>query len=63
MWTATLVIGAVCVLGRAEDHEDDELLLDVVEPVFHVRADEHHRSGLHGAILAADPDPPRPETT
>src|SRR4029079_9897070 len=39
---ARLVVDAVGVLGRPEDHEDDELLLDLVEPMGHVRTDEDH---------------------
>ena len=40
-----LVIDPMGVLGGAEDHEHDELVLDVVEPVRHVGADEHDRAG------------------
>ncbi len=52
---AALVIDAVGVLGRAECDEDDELLLDVVEPVLHVRADEDDGAGRDRPILLADP--------
>ena len=51
MGPAALVIDPVGVLGRSEDHEHDVLLLDVVEAVLDVRADEDHGPRLDRPIL------------
>jgi glucose/arabinose dehydrogenase len=55
---AALMVGAVRVLRRPEHHQDDELLLDAVEAMLDVGADEHHGSGLDGAVFAVDLDLP-----
>lgn len=54
---AALVIDPMGVLGRAEHDKDDELFLDVVEPVLDVGADEYDRPGLDRSVLVADAHP------
>ena len=60
---AALVVDAVGVLGRPEDDEDDELLLDVVEAVLDVGADEDDRAGLTARSSSPTRICARPETT
>ncbi len=50
------MVDPVGVLGRPEDDEDHELLLDVVEAMLDVGADEHDRARLDRPVLVADPD-------
>lgn len=57
---AAVVIHSVCVFGRPEDDERDELLADVVEAVDGVGRHEDDRSGHDRAILVADEDPAAP---
>lgn len=57
MGLAPLMIDPVGVLRGPEHDEDDELLLDVVEPMRHVGTDEDDRAALDRPILVADRDP------
>ena len=50
------VVGPVRVLGRPEEHQHDELVLDVVEAVRDVCADEDRRAGAHDMLLIPDAD-------
>ena len=54
---AALVVDPVGVLGRAEHDEQDELLLDVVEPMRDVGRDEDDRARPDRAVVVADADP------
>ena len=56
MGPTSLMVHAVRVLGRAEHDQDDELFLDVVEPVLDVGADEDRGARLDDLVLGADLD-------
>ena len=55
MLPAALMIDPVGVLGGPEHDEDDELLLDVVEPVLDVRPHEDDGTRCDRPILLPDP--------
>jgi hypothetical protein len=54
---AALVVRSMRVLGRPEGDEDDQLLIDVVEAMGDIRADEDHRSRSHGPNIVAHRHP------